>query len=108
MLACAAAGCPFFPTAYHTCPASLSLGLQGADVVLEALQVHIQDELMPVDLLRASEWVRAALVERAAPVVALGQALAQEHGLLFGAFDFRPAPVAAPVMPRTRGCAGRG
>src|SRR5260370_10477951 len=75
MLACAAAGCPFFPTAYHTCPASLSLGLQGVDVVLEALQVHIQDELMPVDLLRASEWVRAALVERAAPVVALGQAV---------------------------------
>ncbi len=93
MLACAAAGCPFFPTAYHAGPASLSLGLQGVDVVLEALQVRIQDELMPVDLLWASDWVRAALVERAAPVVALGQALAQEHGLLFGGIDLSPAPL---------------
>src|SRR6266568_8161949 len=93
MLAGVAAGCPFFPAAYHDGPGSLSLGLQGVDVVLEALQVRIQDELMPVDLLWASDWVRAALVERAAPVVALGQALAQEHGLLFGGIDLSPAPL---------------
>ncbi len=55
MLACAAAGCPFFPTAYHAGPTSLSLGLQGVDVVLEALQARISREIMPVDLLQVSE-----------------------------------------------------
>jgi uncharacterized protein len=93
MLACAAAGCPFFPTAYHAGPTSLSLGLQGVDVVLEALQARISREIMPVDLLRASEWVRTALIEQASPVVALGQALVQEQGLLFGGIDLSPAPL---------------
>jgi uncharacterized protein (UPF0210 family) len=93
MLACAAAGCPFFPTAYHAGPTSLSLGLQGVDVVLEALQARISREIMPVDLLQVSEWVRAALIEGASPVVALGQALAQEHGLIFGGIDLSPAPL---------------
>src|SRR5215469_2402703 len=41
MLACAAAGCPFFPTAYHAGPTSLSLGLQGADMMLETLQARV-------------------------------------------------------------------
>ena len=93
MLACAAAGCPFFPTAYHAGPTSLSLGLQGVDVVLEALQARISREIMPVDLLQVSEWVRTALIERALPVVALGQALVQEQGLLFGGIDLSPAPL---------------
>ena len=93
MLACAAAGCPFFPTAYHAGPTSLSLGLQGADVIQETLQARVFSEIMPVDLLQVSEWVRTALIERVAPVVALGQALAQEHGLLFGGIDLSPAPL---------------
>lgn len=93
MLACVAAGCPFFPSAYHVGPSSLSLGIQGANVVTEALQTHVQDELVPVDLLQASEWVRVALIEQATPVVALGQALAHEHSLLFGGIDLSPAPL---------------
>ncbi len=93
MLACVAAGCPFFPSAYHAGPSSLSIGIQGANVVTEVLQTHVQDELMPVDLLQASEWVRVALIEQATPIVALGRALAHEHGLLFGGIDLSPAPL---------------
>ena len=40
MLACVAPGCPFFPAAYHTGPESLSIGLQGASIVSEALLGH--------------------------------------------------------------------
>jgi uncharacterized protein (UPF0210 family) len=93
MLACVAAGCPFFPSAYHAGPSSLSIGIQGANVVTEVLQTHVQDELMPVDLLQASEWVRVALMEQATPIVALGQAFAHEHDLLFGGIDLSPAPL---------------
>src|SRR6185312_15653981 len=41
MLACVAAGCPYFPSAYHTGPASLSIGLQGSSIVANALQASI-------------------------------------------------------------------
>ena len=96
MLACVAAGCPFFPSAYHAGPASLSIGIQGANVVteaLEALQTSMQNEPIPLDLLQASTWVKEALLEQATPIVTLGQALAQQHGLLFGGIDLSPAPL---------------
>lgn len=96
MLACVAAGCPFFPSAYHAGPASLAIGIQGADVVteaLEALQTSAQNEPMPVDLLQASSWVKEALLKQATPIVTLGRALAQQHGLLFGGIDLSPAPL---------------
>ncbi len=96
MLACVAAGCPFFPSAYHAGPASLSIGMQGANVVteaLEALQTSMQNEPIPLDLLQASAWVKEALLEQATPAVTLGQALAQQHGLLFGGIDLSPAPL---------------
>ncbi len=96
MLACVAAGCPFFPSAYHAGPASLSIGIQGANVVteaLEALQTSMQNEPIPLDLLQASAWVKEALLEQATPIVTLGQALAQQHGLLFGGIDLSPAPL---------------
>ncbi len=96
MLACVAAGCPFFPSAYHAGPASLAIGIQGADVVteaLEALQTSVQNEPMPVDLLQASSWVKEALLKQATPIVTLGRALAQQHGLLFGGIDLSPAPL---------------
>jgi uncharacterized protein len=96
MLACVAAGCPFFPSAYHAGPASLAIGIQGADVVteaLEALQTSVQNEPIPVDLLQASSWVKEALLKQATPIVTLGRALAQQHGLLFGGIDLSPAPL---------------
>lgn len=93
MLACVAAGCPFFPSAYHAGPASLALGIQGANVVMETLQTRLQNERAPVDLLQASNWVKEALLEQARPIVKLGQALAQQHELLFGGIDLSPAPL---------------
>src|SRR5256886_1614280 len=38
MLACLEPGSPFFPAAYHSGPTSLSLGLQGAGLLTQALQ----------------------------------------------------------------------
>jgi len=93
MLACVAPGCPFFPSAYHAGPTSLALGIQGANVVMEALQARVQNESVPVDLLQASSWVKEALIEQATPIVTLGQALAQKHDFLFGGIDLSPTPL---------------
>jgi uncharacterized protein len=93
VLACVGPGCPFFPSAYHVGPASLSLGLQGAGVVAEALLTQYEGGTIPIDLKQISEVVRAVLIERASPVIALGQALASEHGLAFGGIDLSPAPL---------------
>ena len=91
VLACVGPGSPFFPSAYHAGPASLSLGLQGADVVTGALGAYKNSA--PIDLNRIAELVRAALIEQASPVVTLGQALAREYGLAFGGIDLSPAPM---------------
>ncbi len=91
VLACVGPGSPFFPSAYHAGPASLSLGLQGAGVVAGALRAYKNSA--PIDLNRIAELVRAALIEQASPVVTLGQALAREYGLAFGGIDLSPAPM---------------
>lgn len=91
VLACVGPGSPFFPSAYHAGPASLSLGLQGAGVVAGALGAYKNSA--PIDLNRIAELVRAALIEQASPVVTLGQALAREYGLAFGGIDLSPAPM---------------
>jgi uncharacterized protein (UPF0210 family) len=91
MLACVAPGTPFFPSAYHVGPASLSLGLQGASIVVEALRMS--NAALPLEPEQMTQWVRAALLEHATPVVALGQELAREHGMLFGGIDLSPAPL---------------
>ncbi len=93
MLACVEPGSPFFPSAYHAGPASLSLGLQGAGVVAEALLPHYESNTAPIDLKKISEVVRAMLIERASPILAVGQALASEFGLAFGGIDLSPAPL---------------
>ena len=97
MLACVAAGCPFFPSAYHAGPASLAIGIQGANVVTEALEAlqhtRVHGEPTPVDLLQASAWVKKALLEQATPIVTLGQELAHKQGMLFGGIDLSPAPL---------------
>ncbi len=88
MLACVEAGCPFFPTAYHAGPTSLSLGLQGASIVSTALAEQTGT------LTHMTERVRNALVEQATPIVALGQTFAAEQSIAFGGVDLSPAPLA--------------
>ncbi len=93
MLACVAPGSPFFPAAYHVGPASLSLGLQGAGIVAEALRTDVPHATAIVDPGHITQRVRDTLRERAMPVVAVGQQLAQEYGLRFGGIDLSPAPL---------------
>jgi uncharacterized protein (UPF0210 family) len=91
-LACVAPGCPFFPSAYHDGPSSLSLGTQSAGVVDEALW-SLRSGDHPVDLEAASEHIKNALVEHLTPVVEVGQRFATEQRLAFGGIDLSPAPL---------------
>lgn len=107
MLACVAPGCPFFPAAYHAGPGSLSIGLQGASIVREALLGHEAEMIVGLDTRLVTQWVCDALNEHATPIVALGQQLAQEHGLLFGGIDLSPAPMGEDsIVPALELCAG--
>src|SRR5438067_5084569 len=58
ILACVAPGSPFFPTAYHEGPASLSLGLQGASIIAEALLAQKKSDATPIELKKITEIVR--------------------------------------------------
>src|SRR5207248_8933793 len=90
-LACVGPGSPFFPSAYHEGPASLSLGLQGASIVAEALLAQNKNYATPIELKNITERVRAKLIEHASPIVSLGQKLASDFGLVFGGIDLSPA-----------------
>ncbi|HXX77834.1 MAG TPA: DUF711 family protein, partial [Ktedonobacteraceae bacterium] len=92
-LACVAPGSPFFPTAYHEGPSSLSIGLQGASIIADAFLDYKIDNTTPIELAHITSVVRAKLIECASPVVSLGQAIASESGLLFGGIDLSPAPL---------------
>jgi uncharacterized protein len=93
MLAHVPPGSPFFPAAYHSGAASLSIGLQGAGIVREALDEQISSMRQGVDLSQVTAWIKKKLIERATPVVTLIQQLAQENELLFGGIDLSPAPM---------------
>jgi uncharacterized protein (UPF0210 family) len=93
MLACVPPGNPFFPSAYHTGPASLSLGLQGAGIVEEALHTDVSSRVSIMHPEQITQRVRDALQRYAAPIVDLGQQLAREDALLFGGIDLSPAPL---------------
>ncbi|MQA84043.1 MAG: DUF711 family protein [Streptosporangiales bacterium] len=86
-LACVEPGGPFFPAAYHRGAASLTIGLQGAGIVAEALRGGTQ--LEPAEITRR---VRDALTAEATPAVRLGQQVAERLGLRFGGIDLSPAP----------------
>jgi uncharacterized protein (UPF0210 family) len=92
-LACVAPGSPFFPSAYHEGPTSLSIGLQGAGIIAEAFLDHKTNHATQFDLELITTIVNAKLVERASPIASLGQELANESGLLFGGIDLSPAPL---------------
>jgi uncharacterized protein (UPF0210 family) len=107
MLACVAPGCPFFPAAYHAGPGSLSIGLQGASIIRETLLGHEPEMSIGLEMRQVTQWLRDALNERAGPIVALGQQLAQEHDLLFGGIDLSPAPMGEDsIVPALEFCAG--
>ena len=94
MLACVEPGTPFFPAAYHSGPASLSLGLQGAGIVGSVASAwRATNQAEPLAPSRVTELVRDALVEQARPVVDLGRTLADEEQLHFGGIDLSPAPM---------------
>src|SRR5207302_10873976 len=84
MLACVEPGCPFFPSAYHSGPDSLAIGLQGAGIVAEALRTLRGDETSPLDLVQISEVVKTAVIVQSKPVVDMAQEIALATVLYFG------------------------
>jgi uncharacterized protein (UPF0210 family) len=84
-LACVAPGTPFLPAAYHEGPPALSVALQGAGTVAEALRGG-------AELAEVTRRVREALVKSAAPAVALAAGMAGELGVGFAGIDLSPAP----------------
>lgn len=94
MLACVEPGGPFFPAAYHAGPSSLSIGLQGASLLLACLRAAGADTSHMLEPTFITSTVRAALLEQATPIVALGQRFTQDSALRFGGIDLSPAPMA--------------
>ncbi len=92
-LACVAPGCPFFPSAYHDGPTSLSLGVQSVGIVVDAIQSLRQESHAPLDLEVAGERIQQALVAHLTPVVELGRNFAAEQQVAFGGIDLSPAPL---------------
>lgn len=86
-LACVAPGAPFLPAAYHLPgkAASLSIALQGAGVVAEALTGGVGLAEVPA---RVSEH----LERRARPSVEIASQAATALGLAFEGIDLSPAP----------------
>lgn len=82
-LACVEPGAPFFPAAYHDGPANLTVGLQGASVVVEAAGGGLDG---------LTERTAAALIAEATPVAHLVERIADDLGVLFGGIDLSPAP----------------
>ncbi len=110
MLACVKPGTPFFPAAYHEGPASLSLGLQGAGLVTEALRSFIlpgqEERPLPLDMVRY--LVEQAIISEAEPVVRLAQRIAGDHKLIFGGIDLSPAPMGKESIVTAIELCGRG
>lgn len=93
MLACMPPGSPFFPAAYHAGPSNLSIGVQGAGIIAEALRTNHADGTNPQNLGQVTQWIREALRRQATPIVELGQQVARESSLPFGGIDVSPAPL---------------
>jgi len=100
-LACVAPGAPFFPAAYHAGPASLSVGLQGAGIVAEALEGG-------AELDEVTGRTREALLRHAGPVVELAEQQAKALGLEFAGIDLSPAPNVDDSIAAAMELAGHG
>lgn len=93
-LACVQPGSPFFPSAYHSGPASLSIGLQGSGIVVDALRsLQAETSASPLNLQQVSEVVRAALLQQAVPIAMVAGELAEASGLRYEGIDLSPAPL---------------
>jgi len=92
-LACVEPGSPFFPSAYHSGPASLSIGLQGAGIVADALRALRERTGSPLDLQQASGAVRMALLGHAIALNSVAEEVAQANGLQYRGIDLSPAPL---------------
>lgn len=83
---------PFFPGAYHAGGREVfTLGLESADLAVEAFQAAASLEDARARLVRAVEGVAARLQ-------AVGDRLADEHGIAFGGIDFSTAPFPVPEV----------
>lgn len=100
-LACVAPGAPFFPAAYHAGPANLSVGLQGAGIVAEALEGG-------AELDKVTARTREALLRHAGPVVELAEQQAKALGLEFAGIDLSPAPNVDDSIAAAMELAGHG
>jgi len=100
-LACAAPGAPFFPAAYHAGPSNLSVALQGAGIVAEALQGG-------AELVEVTGRTREALLRHAGPVVELAEQQAAALGLEFAGIDLSPAPNVDDSIVAAMELAGHG
>lgn len=87
VLACVEPGHPFFPASYHAGPPALTIGLQGAGLITEALAGY-----EGLDPTAVTDRVRERLVAAATPVVRLGERLARRSRIGFGGIDLSPAP----------------
>lgn len=94
-LACCEPGGPFFPQAYARGPEwSVSVGLQSAGVVCEAIEgVAAEVGKGRPTLAALNMAVGAALTQAAEPVVELVRGLAEAARLAFGGVDLSPAPM---------------
>ncbi|GCE27204.1 hypothetical protein KDA_26880 [Dictyobacter alpinus] len=108
MLACVPPNGPFFPAAYHAGASTITIGLQGAQVVMQALEELGADGRRALDLPQITNRVRTTLEEQAGPVVALGQTIAREQGVRFGGIDLSPAPMGEVSIVRAMELCGYG
>ncbi len=100
-LACTGPGAPFFPAAYHAGPANLTVALQGASIVAEALGPG-------VDLVEVAARVKEKLTEHARPVVEVARRQAAELGADFAGIDLSPAPNGPDSIAAAMEQAGHG
>ena len=94
MLACVAPGSPFFPSAYHEGPTSLSIGLQGASIVADAIARMHREGVQNASLTHFSAMLREELLAQAQTVVSLAQSFSTDYTVKFGGIDLSPAPMA--------------
>lgn len=86
-------GTPFFPAAYHNGPSSISIGLQGAGLIADALRSRNERASIRLSFLSISSIVKQAVETEGRGIVELAQELAVAHELAFGGIDLSPAPL---------------
>ncbi|GCE13933.1 DUF711 family protein [Tengunoibacter tsumagoiensis] len=105
MLACVEPGSPFFPSAYHEGPSSLSIGLQGASLLTEELASGESKRTEPLGLSMITERVRTALERAAGPIVSMAQEFVRGKQIRFGGIDLSPAPMGEEsIVPALESC----